>query len=138
MITGDIGTSLAGMTAFLSYFGASVILVILFLIVYGRVTPYKEFALIADGNIAASLSYGGALLGFALPLSSAISHSVSLVDMVIWGIVALVVQVITFLAVRLSMPGIVSDIPANQVAKGCFLGIVSVATGMINAACMTY
>ncbi|MBI5634437.1 MAG: DUF350 domain-containing protein [Nitrospirae bacterium] len=138
MITGEIGTSLSGMTAFLSYFGASVILVILFLIVYGRVTPYKEFALISGGNLAASLSYGGALLGFAFPLSSAISHSVSLVDMVIWGIVALIVQIITFLVVRLSMPAIVSDIPANQVAKGCFLGIVSVATGIINAACMTY
>ena len=138
MITGTIGTSLSGMTAFLSYFGVSVLLVLLFLAVYGRVTPYREFALIAGGNLAASLSYGGALLGFVLPLSSAISHSVSLVDMVIWGIVALVVQILTFLVVRLSMPGIVSDIPDNQVAKGCFLGIVSVATGLINAACMTY
>ncbi|MDP2157226.1 MAG: DUF350 domain-containing protein [Nitrospirota bacterium] len=138
MITGTLGTSLSGMTAFLSYFGTSVLLVLLFLAVYGRVTPYKELALISGGNLAASLSYGGALLGFVFPLSSAISHSVSLVDMVIWGIVALIVQILTFLVVRLSMPEIVSDIPANQVAKGCFLGIVSVATGLINAACMTY
>jgi putative membrane protein len=138
MITGSIGTSLAGMTAFLSYFGTSVLLVMLFLVLYGRATPYREFGLIAEGNLAASLSYGGALLGFAFPLSSAISHSVSLVDMVVWGIVALVVQVLTFLVVRLSMPRIVSDIPDNKVATGCFLGIVSVATGMINAACMTY
>lgn len=138
MITGTIGTSLSGMTAFLSYFGTSVLLILLFLAVYGRVTPYKEFALISGGNLAASLSYGGALLGFVFPLSSAISHSVGLVDMVIWGIVALIVQIMTFLVVRLSMPGIVSDIPANQVAKGCFLGIVSVSIGLINAACMTY
>ena len=57
--------------------------------------------------------------------------------MIIWGIIALVVQVLTFYAVQKIFPGIVADIPANQVSKGVFLGIVSLAAGILNAACMT-
>ena len=127
-----------GLVSFLMYFGLSMAFAGLFLFIYGRVTPYREFNLISSGNVAASFSYGGALLGFAIPLASAIAHSVSLSDMALWAGVALCVQVLTFFFVRMMLPGIVSDIPNNQLSKGIFLGIVSIATGILNAACMTY
>ena len=127
-----------GLISFLMYFGLSMAFAGLFLFIYGQVTPYREFSLISAGNVAASFSYGGALLGFAIPLASAIAHSVSLLDMALWAGVALCVQVLTFFFVRMMLPGIVSDIPNNQLSKGVFLGIVSIATGILNAACMTY
>lgn len=138
MINGDLASSLSGIISFLGYLGTAVFLTVLFLVIYGRVTPYREMRLIAGGNLAASFSYGGALLGFAIPLASAISHSVGLADMAIWGGIALVIQVLTFLVVRVFLPGIVSDIPDGKLAHGVFLGIVSIAAGIINAACMTY
>jgi putative membrane protein len=61
-----------------------------------------------------------------------------LADMVLWGIVALVVQILTFLMVRMIFPNLVADIPANKVSKGIFLGAVSIAVGILNAACMIY
>ncbi len=134
----NILQDLTGITSFLSYFATSIGLTVLFLIIYGLVTPYNELTLIKSGNKAAVYSYGGALLGFVAPLASVISNSVSLVDMAIWGIVALLIQIVTFVAIRLVFPTIVYDIPQNSKAHGMFLGICSIAAGILNAACMTY
>jgi putative membrane protein len=134
----ELANNLQGLANFSIYFVVSLLLLTSFVVIYAQVTPYRELALIADGNEAAAYSLGGALIGFALPLSSAISHSVGLADMAIWGLVALLVQVLTFLVVRMLLPKIVSDIPANKASKGILLGVVSVVVGMLNAACMTY
>ncbi|MBI5559197.1 MAG: DUF350 domain-containing protein [Deltaproteobacteria bacterium] len=134
----DFANNLPGLANFAVYFSISVLLLVAFAVLYPRITPYSEFALIADGNEAAAFSLTGALIGFSLPLASAISNSVGLGDMVLWGVVALVVQILTFLVVRLIFPSLVADIPANKVSKGIFLGAVSIAVGILNAACMTY
>mgnify|MGYP000937304851 FL=1 len=130
--------SLAGLTSFLSYFAAAIGLLVLFLLSYVLITPYREFALIRQGNPAAAASLSGAMLGFVLPLASAIAHSASLPDMAIWGSVALVVQLLAYLVARLVLPDLARDIPAGKVATGVFLGALSLAVGILNAACMTY
>mgnify|MGYP006353066219 CR=1 FL=1 len=59
---------------------AGVVLLIAFFVVYTRVTIYNEVALIMQGNNAAALSLGGALIGFTLTVASAILHSAGLVE----------------------------------------------------------
>lgn len=130
--------SISGLSAFATYFALSIILLLVYSAIYTRVTPYKELALIAEGNLAAAYSCGGALLGFAIPLASAVSHSVGILDMIIWGTIALAIQIFTFLAMRFVFPAITTDIPANRTSTGFFLGIVSIIVGTLNAACMTY
>jgi len=132
-----IMTSSSAVAGFISYFVTAVLLLFLFSKIYEKVTPYREFSLISNGNTAAACSFGGALLGFAIPLASAIAHSGGLLDMILWAMIALIVQLLTFFTVRMAFPGIVADIPANQVSKGIFLGIVSLVVGILNAACMT-
>jgi putative membrane protein len=138
MITENIARSISGLPGFAVYFALSVCLLVLFSFLYARVTPYREFALISEGNLAAAYSSCGALLGFAIPLASAVSHSVGLVDMVVWGVIALIVQLLTFVVVRKIFPAITSNIPANQASEGLFLGVVSLVAGILNAACITY
>lgn len=133
-----LSQSLAGLPAFLSYFATAIGLLVLFLLVYIFITPYREIALIRAGNVAAAASLGGALLGFVLPLASAIAHSVSLIDMAIWGLIALVVQLLVYLGARLVLPGLDRDIPAGQIATGVLLAALSLAIGILNAACMSY
>ncbi len=130
-------TSLSGLGSFAAYFAVAVLLLIIFARVYSWVTPYREFQLIGGGNAAAACSMGGATLGFAIPLASVIAHSAGLLDMIIWGIIALFVQLGAFMVVKMIFPTIVSDIPHNQLSKGIFLGFVSIAVGILNAACMT-
>lgn len=130
--------SLAGLPAFLSYFAAAIGLLALFLLIYVLMTPYREITLIRQGNTAAAASLSGAILGFVLPLASAIAHSVGLADMAIWGLVALIIQLLVYLVARLLLPDLARDVPAGKVATGVFLGALSLAIGMLNAACMTY
>jgi putative membrane protein len=88
--------------------------------------------------MAASFSLGGAILGFIVPLSAAIKYSVNLVDMIIWGLIALVVQIMAFIVVKMLVPSVTQDIEAGNGAQGFFLGVTSLAAGLLNAACMSY
>lgn len=124
--------------AFLSYFAVALVLLAVFLLVYVNVTPYQEFALIRAGNTAAAITLSGALLGFAMPIANVIAHSDTLADLAAWGAIAGVVQMLTYLVARFSMPQLSEDIPAGKVAPAILLAAFSLAVGLINAACMTY
>ena len=130
--------SFAGFDDFLAYLAVAIVLLAVFVIVYIRVTPYREIALIREGNMAVSFSLSGSLLGFIIPLAAAVQHSVSLADMAIWGLIAMVVQIAAFVVVKMLIPSITQDIPAGKGAQGFFLGCLSLGVGLLNAACMSY
>lgn len=130
--------SLAGLPSFLFYFATAIGLLLLFLLAYIFITPYREIALIRAGNAAAAASLSGAMLGFVLPLASAIAHSVSLPDMTVWGLIALIIQLLVYGVGRLLLPDLARDMPAGKIATGVFLGALSLAIGILNAACMSY
>lgn len=129
---------LSTLPAFLAYFAMAVVLTALFLGIYTKITPYDEFALIKAGHLTPALSLSGSLLGFVIALAAVIKHSVSLTDMAIWGVVALVVQLLAFLLTRLLFKDLTQGIQNNNLAKGTFLGVLSLSFGILNAACMTY
>src|SRR5262245_47785573 len=130
--------SLSGFDEFLGYFGLSLAYLGVFLAIYVRITPYREIELIRNGNCAAAASLSGAVLGFVLPLASAMVNSVNPVDMALWAAIALVVQLLVYFLVRLLLPGINKHIPEGNVASGVFLGAMAIAAGILNAASMTY
>ena len=138
MLARHIFDSFAGFDEFLAYLAASLVLLGLFVAIYIRVTPYREIALIREGNMAASFSLSGSIVGFIIPLASAVQHSVSLVDMAIWGLIAMLVQIAAFIVAKLLIPSITDDIPANKTSAGFFLGCLSLGVGLLNAACMSY
>jgi len=130
--------SFAGFDDFLVYLAVSLVFLGLFVAIYIRLTPYRELALIREGNMAASFSLSGTLLGFIVPLSATVRYSVSLVDMAIWAALALVVQLCAYVAVKLLIPTLARDIRDGQGAQGFFLGSVSLGVGLLDAACMSY
>jgi putative membrane protein len=130
--------SFAGFDDFLLYLGVAVVMLGFFIAVYVKITPYKEIELIRAGNMAASFSLSGSIIGFVIPLASAVEHSVNMVDMVLWALIAMAVQLLTFVAVKITIPNIASDVPAGHTAQGFFLGAVSLGVGILNAACMSY
>lgn len=133
-----IKQSIGGFPAFVIYLAAALALLAIFLFIYIRITPYREMELIRAGNLAAAISLSGAMIGFIIPLTKAIAQSGSLIDMLLWAGIALVVQLLAYAVVRMIIPGIAKDIPEGKVAQGVFLGALSLATGLLNSACMTY
>lgn len=132
--------SLSGLASFAIYFALSLVILLVFKFIYLLVTPHDELKLVKEKkSSAAAIGFIGALIGFSLALGSAASNSVSIVDFVIWGIVALIAQIIAFAIVRfLLMPKLVERINNDEVAAGIMLAGVSVSVGILNAACMTY
>jgi putative membrane protein len=129
---------LSGLPNFLAYFSLSVVLMMAFAFIYSKLTPHHEWQLIRENNQAASIAFGGSLIGFTLPLHSAISHSVNLLDCALWAGIAFVIQIITFIAVRRFIPNISERIHNNESASAIFVATASICVGLLNAASMSY
>jgi putative membrane protein len=116
---------------FLAYMATAMALTLSYVVIYMWVTPHPEIKLILENNLAASLAFAGSLIGFCLPLASAMANSLSLVDC------AFFVQIAIFYLVRLPIPRISERIEKNELASGFWLGATSFAGGILNAAAMT-
>jgi putative membrane protein len=123
---------------FLGYFCLAVVMLGLFLLTYLWVTPYAELELIRSGNLAAALNLGGAVLGFCLPLASTIAHSVSIPDVAIWALVALVLQIGVHFLSRVIIKDMTRLIESGTVSVGALACCLSLGFGILNAACLTY
>ena len=128
--------SLSTFPNFAIYFVSAVVLTAVFLVLYTGLTPHREIRLIREGNIAAAVAVAGGLLGFVIPLASVIAHSASLVDVAIWGVIALVVQIAGFMVARLVLPHLPQAIEDGSVSDAIFLAGLSLALGILDAACM--
>ena len=127
-----------GATAFIIAFVAAIAFFSAFKFIYQIVTPYHERDLIRQGNAAAAVGLGGALVGYVLPLASALSHTVSLPEFAAWALLAGVIQILAFLVVsRVLYKALASRIEAGEMAAGVYLASISICVGLLNAACMT-
>lgn len=130
--------SLAGLANFALYFLVSLIALLLFKVIYTWITPHDEWALVKEKNTAAAVGLSGAILGFSIALSGAASNSVNLIDFSVWAVVALIAQLIAFLIVRLRLPKIIQRIKDDELPAAIVLAGISIAIGLLNAACMSY
>ena len=132
--------SIAGLANFALYFAASIALLFIFKILYAFVTPHDEWKLVKeDKNLAAAVGFGGAMIGFSIALAGAATNSLSIVDFVVWGVVAIIAQSLAFALLRFTfMPKIAERINQNEVSAGAMLAAMSVSVGLLNAACMSY
>jgi putative membrane protein len=127
-----------GAIAFLVAFVAAGLFTIAFKYIYQWVTPYNEKALIRQGNLAAAIALAGALIGYVLPLASALSHTVSLPEFAAWATLAGVIQIAAFTGVRLvALPDVKARVENGETSIGVYLAGISIAVGVLNAACMT-
>ncbi len=133
-----VGESIRYIDDFLIYFGLALALFVAFIFIYTAVTPYKEMKLIRQGNSAAAISLFGALIGFALPVASTVANAVNIIDMVIFAVVATVVQLVVFVIARLVLPGLSGSIEDGNNANATFLAAISISVGLLNAAALVY
>ena len=133
----QLGTFFTNLSFFLLFIVVAAVLVLFFVFVYTRVTRHNEIALIKKNSTAAAIAFSGSLIGFALPLASTMINSLNVIELVLWGVIALIVQVLVYLLIRLPMPRISERIEADEVAAGIWLGACSVVAGILNAASIT-
>jgi putative membrane protein len=128
---------ITGVPKFVTYLAVSVAVAMLFLAVYLRVTPYRELELTRQGNVAAALSLGGSFIGFCLPLAVTIFFSTNILDLLLWALVALVVQIGAHFLMRLLIPGMTDAVHEGRTSVGTLSAFLSIGLGTLNAACLT-
>jgi putative membrane protein len=131
-------SSIAGLGPFLAYLTVSLGLIAVYLAVYLQATGHRELALIRQNNLAAAIALGGSLVGYTLPLAVSIHNAQSILDCIVWGLVALIVQVAVYLATRLLLPDVSRRIEDGETASATLLAATSLAGGIVDAAAMTY
>lgn len=132
-----MGEAMHPVVTYLVYMVSALAMLGVFTLVYTAVTRYKEFELIREGNIAAVLSYGGALVGFSFTLCSSIAIHASYAMFLLWGLAAMLVQIVVYVGVSQAVRGMNEAIEENNIAMGGLIGSISVAAGIVNAACLT-
>lgn len=130
----DFAGSFIGFPLFLSYFALGLLMMAIYMVVYTWITPHDEVALVRANNAAAAMVWVGALIGFVLPLSSAMRNNFPLQEFIAWGLLSGIVQMGVFFAYRYFYPRMRERIEANEIATGINLAGVAIAVGILNAA----
>lgn len=126
-----------GLPVFMVHSAISLLILLVGVGIYMKLTRHDEMALIREGNVAAALSLGGAMVGLSLPIAFSLAAAISLWDLVIWGFVALVLQLVAFRLADLFLKDISARIEAGDIAAATFLVAVKLATAFINAAAIS-
>ena len=134
---GAIQSFLSGIPFLLTHFGVTIVMLVVGAFIYIKITSHDEMALIRDGNNAAAVSLSGAILGLAIPLAFCMANSVNIYDIVIWGLVTLVIQLVTFWIIDLWLRDLSRKIEDGQVGTAILLASVKLAVASINAAAIS-
>jgi len=129
-----IQSLLSGLPIFLLHLGSATFVWLAALGLYMWITPHDEFALIRAGNEAAAISLGGAAIGLAVPLGFCLAGSVNVWDIIIWGSVTLVLQLVAFRLVDFLLGTLSARIEANERSAAIFLAMMKTAIACLTAA----
>lgn len=129
--TAPINAFVAGFPDFIIQLGVALGLFITSLIIYVLMTPHKELDLIRAGNPSASLAFGGVVVGLAIPLGNCLAHSFGVLDLMIWGVVTLLIQLIAFRFADMFLRGLPRRIAEGDVAAAVFLMSVKIGLALI-------
>ena len=107
------------------------------LVIYFSLTPYRELRLLREGNVAAAVVLAGEMLALAVPLAAMMAHSVNVPDILLWGMVTIVLQLIAAAAVAVVMRRLPAAIERGEVGPALVLAAAQLSCGILNAAAMS-
>ncbi|MDX2274093.1 MAG: DUF350 domain-containing protein [Hyphomonadaceae bacterium] len=126
-----INAFVSGFPDFIVQLAAALGLFVASLIIYVLMTPHKELELIRAGNPSASLAFAGVVVGLAIPLGSCLAHAFGLWDLVIWGVVTLLLQLLAFRFTDIFLRHLPRRIAEGDVAAAVFLMSVKIGLALI-------
>jgi putative membrane protein len=112
---------------------AAGLVLFVFFLIYSWATPFDEMTLIRRGNVAASLTLGGALIGFSLTVASGLIHTDALMAFLGWSAVAALIQLATYVFVSRVLHMSKQQIEGNNVAFGVLMASISISIGAVSA-----
>jgi putative membrane protein len=126
----------SGLPVLLGQLAVSLLLLVAGAAVYMRLTPFDERHLVAQGNAAAGMTLGGSIVALSIPLAATLATNHAMVDIVLWGVVALILQLVAFAAATMLIPDLRRQIEDGSVASAATLLGVQLAVALMNAAAL--
>ena len=114
--------------------GTAGILLLIASTIYILLTPWKELALVRGGNGAAGLALAGAIAGLAIPIASCLASSLTLIDLLLWGSVSLLLQLLTYRIVDMILRDIPERIQNDEAGAAIVLIAAKLSIAMLLAA----
>jgi putative membrane protein len=123
-----------GFATALLHGGIALLLLMIGSTIYSILTPYKEIQQIREGNSAAAVSYGGVIVGLAIPLAASIAASTSYREILLWGGATVILQLFVFRLVDFLLAGLPNRINEGEVSASVLLVAAKLAAALILAA----
>ena len=126
----------SGLPKLIIQFVTCAVLLAIGVIIYTRLTPFREREMVVHGNAAAGTMLAGATLALAIPLAAMLATSGTLLDVLVWGVVALILQLVTLGVVALVMRNFRTMIEGGNIAAAVTLAGAQISVALLNAAAM--
>ena len=136
-MTPEIQAFAAGFPLTLAHAGISLVFLVAAAVIYAFLTPYREIQEIRDGNAAAAVSYGGVLIGLAIPLAVSMNASTSTAELAIWGAAVTAVQLLLFRITDFALRGLPERVEEGEVAAAVLLVAAKLACSVLLAAAVS-
>lgn len=127
----------AGAPVLLLHVSIALAILIIGTVIYVWMTPWEDLKLVREGNTAAGVALGGIILGLGIPIAACIPGAVSHWDILFWGVITLVLQMITFKVLDLILSGLPERIEAGEVGAAIVLSAAKLAVAAIVAAAVS-
>lgn len=131
-----INAFVRGFPDFLIQSGVTLAMLIAGCVVHVLMTPMKEMKLIREGNAAAGVGLAAVILGLAIPMGASLASATSIWDLVIWGVVAILLQMLAFRVADLILRDLPKRIERDEMGAALVLAAVKLATAMVVAAAL--
>jgi len=128
---------IAGGPILLLHVAIALAMLALGVVVYVWMTPWEDLKLVREGNTAAGVALGGLILGLGIPIAACIPGAINHWDILFWGLIALVLQIVTFKVVDLILSGLPERIKAGEVGSAVVLTSTKLAVAVIVAAAIS-
>ena len=126
----------SGLPVLLGQLAVTLLLLGVGTVVYMWVTPFNEPRLIREGSVAAGIMVLGTLIALSLPLAATLASSLVVLDVLVWGLVALAIQLLAFVLASRLMGDLRRMIEAGNVAAALVVVGIQLAVAILNAGAM--
>jgi len=128
---------LVGFPVLIGHLALTTGLVILALALLSKMAPCHEVERMREGNIAAAIVFSGQMLALAIPLAAMMANSVTLSEIVLWGIVTIILQFIAIVCLRLLLPALPERVARGEIAPALVYACGQTVAGLLNAAALS-
>ena len=123
----------AGFPHLIFYLLAMTAIYLVGLIVYVKLTPYRELELVQQGNMAAAVTFSALVVSLSLPLAACMAGKYSIAISVVWGIVSVVLQILLFRVTDAVFKGMPERIANNEVPAATVFASFKIAGSILLA-----